>query len=667
MKKKIWMLRPILIVAELILIAFTVLSYFFSTKVIFYAELIGTIIFLIVTLPIVIGTQRELHRFMDFMGKELSTTERRTLTQFPLPVAVTDGEGTVLWYNNLFRHNVIDNTEIFGSPLEEISEDFSRERALTPEGVTAVIEGKVFTILGVESPMSDKTVVAYYFVDRSAEHIYKRVLEDTRPAVVHITLDNFEDLLSNSKESERSRVIGEVERLFEDFGSENHCFLKKVGYSRFVAIIEEKYLQSVIEGRFSILDGAREIVTFDNLPVTLSIGVGRGDFSLPKLDAMAAQALEMSLGRGGDQAAVKDATGFEFYGGFSKAIEKRTKVKTRLVAKALSELIESSRNVLIMGHRMGDMDCAGAAVGMYSACTFLNKSAYIVTDKSTTLALPLIESVDPGNEKGVFISPETALMQAGEDTLLIIVDTHIKHILESPELYDACKNIVVIDHHRKMVGHIENAVIFYHEPNASSACEMVTELLQYFGDGCAPTKEEAGALLAGIMLDTKSFAMRSGVRTFEAAAWLRKMGADTVKVKKLFADKMETYRHRAAVVAKADIYRGCAIAFCDKYSDVVLVAPQAADELLSISGVVASFVLYQTDSGISISARSLGAFNVQIIMEAMGGGGHQTMAGAQLRGTTPGHAHTALINAIDDYIEKSEGHNTTPAKEKEKE
>ena len=465
-----------------------------------------------------------------------------------------------------------------------------------------------------------------------------------------IVLDNLEDLFANCRDSEKSRIMGEVEDLFENFAEKNHALIKRCESSKYIVVLEQKYLEKMEEERFSILDKARKILTSEGLPVTLSIGVAGGDYSLNRLMEFSGQAVEMALGRGGDQAAVKEIGGYEFYGGFAKGVEKRTKVKTRVVAAALCDLIESSGNVLTMGHRFGDLDCMGAAIAMAEACRDMDKDAHVVVNKSTCLAKPLIEKTEQSGENDLFISPVT------EDTLLIIVDTHVQNILESRELYAKCRNVAVIDHHRRMMGSVENAVIFYHEPYASSASEMVTELLQYFDSRCKVTKSEAEALLSGIMLDTKSFTMRAGVRTFEAAAFLKKQGADTVRVKELFSGSLESYRHRSEIVSRAEVYRGCAISFAKAYDDVSLVAPQAADELLTIEGVVASVVMFKTASGVSFSARSLGGMNVQIIMETLGGGGHQTMAGAQMQDVTPQEAAVALKNAIDKYFDDAEGH-----------
>ena len=360
----------------------------------------------------------------------------------------------------------------------------------------------------------------------------------------------------------------------------------------------------------------------------------------------------MALGRGGDQAVVKTLNGYDFYGGISKGIEKHTRVKSRIIATAMLELIETCENVIVMGHRASDLDAIGSAVALAQAIRRLGRPAIVAVDRKTTLASSLINRVSESGNENLFVHPDIAKDYVTRRTLLIIVDTHSPTFVESPELYRMCKNVVVIDHHRKLVTHIDNAVVFHHEPFASSTSEMVTELLQYFGDRCRPTREDAEALLSGIMLDTRNFVIRTGVRTFEAAAYLRRVGADTVAVRKLFSSTMDDYQRRSSLVQNAEIYRNCAIAVSERsFDDIRIVAPQAADELLGITEVDASFVIYNTGNDMSISARSMGDINVQVVMEYLGGGGHHTMAGAQLKGVTAEEAKAQLMKAIDQYHE----------------
>jgi c-di-AMP phosphodiesterase-like protein len=376
--------------------------------------------------------------------------------------------------------------------------------------------------------------------------------------------------------------------------------------------------------------------------------------TLHDCEEMAVQALDMALGRGGDQAAVKSEEGFAFFGGVSRSVEKRSKVKSRIIAAALRDLMEQSSGVLVMGHKMSDLDALGAGLGMVRFAALCGKPAALVVDEKHTLADNLIEEYRAAGQGDLFLSPEDALLVEDKQTLLIVVDTHLKHMVESPEVYAKAKTVVVIDHHRKCVGHIDNAVIFYHEPYASSTSELVSELLQYAGGDkdARPTALDAQALLAGIMLDTRSFALHTGVRTFEAAAYLRRLGAQTQEVKKLFNSTFEDYAYKAQLVTDAEIYMGCAVVFSDDLPPrMSVVVPQAANDLLTIDGVEASFVAVLVGDQVNISARSMGEVNVQVILEQLGGGGHLTMAGAQLHDTTLAEAKRRLLEAIGDYRE----------------
>jgi len=655
LKKKIDLLEIALIAFMVITVIFTGMAAGYDKKI-FMIQLVLAISALAFGIWRLLAARRDSRKFLEYIGGRLGSVKSDALVKFPLPVSVANGEGEIIWTNAIFHDEVMKGEECYGKNIKDVVENFDFEKIFLPGGHEVFCRGGSYSVCATVSSEIGEKLYAFYFIDKTNERKVEKLYEESRPAVLSITLDNLEELFANCKESEKSRIKGEVEKLFEDFVAENHAFLKRNSSSKYVAIVEEKYLRNMEKERFSILDKARKILTSEELPVTLSIGVARGDHSLDKLNEYSLQALEMALGRGGDQAAVKTVNGYEFYGGFAKGVEKRTKVKTRVVAAALADLIESSSNVLVMGHRFGDLDCIGAAIGMAEAIRDMEKNCHIIVNRETCLARPLIDKTEKAGTLELFISPEEGLALINDETLLVVVDTHIENLLESKEVFAKCRNVVVIDHHRRMVGSIENAVIFYHEPYASSASEMVTELLQYLDSRCKIKKAEAEALLAGIMLDTKSFSMRAGVRTFEAAAYLKKMGADTVKVKELFSGSLSSYQHRSKIVSTAEIYRGCAVSFAKSYDDVGIVAPQAADELLAIKGVASSVVMYKPPVGVSFSARSLGGMNVQVIMESLGGGGHQTMAGAQIPDITPNEAKEKLFAAIDDYYEKAAGH-----------
>lgn len=595
---------------------------------------------------------RNVRRYIFKMDKDISLTQKESLYYFPAPTIIIDEDSVIVWYNKLFEERVFTDKEAYGQKLTTLL-NVDINRIYTKNGAVLKHDGRYYRVIGTRSQNPELNLSMVYFEDISQFKALEYEHFNSRPCVVLLMVDNYEDMLSNVKESEKAHILVQIETLLEKFMESTTGILRRNSNDKFVAVIEERHIQEMIETRFDILDKARQIMVNERLSVTLSMGVGRGGETLSESELFAKQALDMSLGRGGDQCSVKTATGFEFFGGVSKGIEKHTKVKTRIIATALAELIEGNDKIFIMGHRFGDLDSAGSSVGLCGAIRKLGKESYVVIDPHKNLAKQLINHIKTNDIKDMFLSPEEAISHLDEKTLLIIVDTHNPDFVDSKELYEKCRHVVVIDHHRKMVNFIDKAVIFYHEPYASSASEMVTELIQYFGENLKISAPEAEALLAGIMLDTKNFVMRTGVRTFEAAAFLRKLGADTVAVRNLFSSSIETYQQKSRLVASAELYHNCAIATSDvKAEEIRMAAPQAADELLGISGVSASFVLFDLNGIINISARSLGNFNVQVIMEKLGGGGHQTMAGVQLEGVSLESARQSLCEAIDEFIQE---------------
>lgn len=584
-----------------------------------------------------------------------------SLAGLRLPVLVLSGKN-ILWYNSAFTGSVLQGDCCLQSVYKALP-GFDPEKVSRPEGQPLEAGGQMYTVFGNGVMRPDGLFVAY-FVNDTLLKTEAAEYRATRPAVLHIMVDTYDEVLRDLKESEKAALTSEMDRVFEDFIDGTSGFLIRVTASRYLAVMEERHIAQIIEGRFSVLDRIREIGGEGDM-VTLSIGVGRGGKTLADCDRMARAALDMALGRGGDQAAVRSADGsFEFYGGVSRSVEKRNKVKSRIVANALGDIIRQSDSVLIMGHRQSDLDAIGAGIGVLRICKILQKPAAIVVDERTSLAASLIARFRQNGLGEDFIPPAEALEGLTPRTLLIVVDTHVPHLLESAELYKAAGNVVVIDHHRRMVGHIENAVIFYHEPYASSTCELVSELLQYVGDReDKPTPLESEAMLAGIMLDTRDFVINAGVRTFEAAAYLRRMGAQTQNVKRLFAGSLENYVSKSKLVGQATLYKGCAIVVSGEVpADSGVIVPQAANDLLSIEGVQASFVAVDMGSFISVSARSLGEMNVQLVMEKLGGGGHLTMAGAQLRDVSLEKTRVYIMAAIDEYRKNQSEEETAAAR-----
>lgn len=605
------------------------------------------------------ASQKNLHKFVTEMESQLNLTERDSLYKFPAPAIIVDSEGIIIWYNIAFSEQVYGG-DAFGLHLSKII-DIDLEKAMSNKNVTVDYQTSHFKISAVTTDKRDaeskliSSLTLLYFEDISDYITLETKLNNLRPSIMLISIDSYDELLSGEKDSEKSHILIQIEKLLETYLELHHGIMRKISSDKFFAVIEDRYVNDMIEDKFKVIDEVRNIPVSGKAPVTLSIGVGMGSVDLSESELFAKQALEMAQGRGGDQVAVKREDGFEFFGGVSKGIEKHTKVKTRIVATALEELINSSSSVLIMGHRNGDMDSTGSGAGLCGAIRLLNPELYVrmVVDAEHNLAVPIIERLNENltDQEPVFITPAEAMEQLSENTLLIIVDTHNKDILESPELYEAAKQIAVIDHHRQVVNYIDNAVIFHHEPYASSASEMTAEIIQYFPGIEHLQSYYADVMLAGIMLDTKDFVMRTGVRTFEAAAFLRKLGADMVAVKGLFANSMACIQKRSQLIASTEIYNRCAIAVDDSADDCIRIASaQAADEMLGIVDVDASFVIFRTPVGVNISARSLGAMNVQIIMEKLGGGGHQTMAAAQFTDITVFEAKAKLISAIDEHI-----------------
>ncbi len=601
-----------------------------------------------------IQVTRRNFQYSALITDEIRTQNKTSLYSLPMGVAITDADRKIVWFNKNFS-DFFNDEAVYGDSLDLISR-LPLDKLMTEEGVDIKHNERYYRVYGnASAEKSEKNIFLLYFSDITDYVNMKIEKKLSHPVVMLIKIDSFEELFSSSLESETAHVTVQIDRLLEDFIAETTGILRKQSKDRFWAVVEERHIAKLVESKVKLLDKAREIQVNDRMNVTLSIGVGRTARTISESEDYAKQALEMAQGRGGDQAAIKTSSGFEFYGGVSKGIERSNKVKARIIANRLIQLVESSDRVYIMGHKFSDLDSVGSSVGLACAVRNLGYTAHVVVDSLASLSNQLIDKIKEAEDSknSLFMPPSDAVDSITDNSLLIITDTHNPLMLESSELHQRARQVVIIDHHRKTVNFIDNSIIFYHEPYASSASEMVTEILGYFGNAGRITALQAEALLAGIMLDTKNFTIKTGVRTFEAAAFLRKLGADTVNVKGLFANSIESYRQRAALVSRAEIYKRCAIASTTVFSpDMRLIAPQAADELLGIENVDASFVYYRSSNDeIYISGRSLGAMNVQIVMEYLGGGGHQTMAGAQLKNTTVEETGVKVKEAIDKYYE----------------
>lgn len=652
MKRKLPAVFFALMFALLAVSAFSSVLLYKYNKTCGLAGLVCSALLVATIIVIAVLYFRNILRHISKMNSHLETSAAEYMNSLPAPIAVIDNNNCFVWYNQIFSEKIGLGSDLYGLSFESSVKANLAE--LNANGYCYCnINGSIYRVTSEKFDQNDISFLIIYFHDETAYQNLKKYTDETRPTVVIMTIDNYDEIMQNAKESEKAQASVETEQLIEKFMSSTNGFIKKSATNTFYAVMENKHIEEKINNKFKILDLARNIKIAGKYPLTFSIGVGQGADTLAGSEQIARQCLDMALGRGGDQAVVKTDSGFRFFGGVSNGVEKMSRAKTRIIANALQDLIMDSDSVFIMGHRYGDLDSVGASCGLAGAIKLLGKDVHIAVDRTRNLASHLIDIVEEQANDDLFITPAEAVGSLSVNDLIIIVDTHNKSFIESRELYDNAKSVVIIDHHRKTVDFIDDAVIFHHEPYASSASEMVTELIQYFRfdtDERCPSCY-ANALLSGIMLDTKNFVMRTGVRTFEAAAFLKKMGADTVAVKLLFSNSIDSYKRKAQIVSSAKIHKRCAIAVADfKSDDIRLVAPQAADELLNITDVDASFVIYRTGNTANISARSMGALNVQVIMEKLGGGGHQSMAATQLENTSLIDAEKKLIDAIDERM-----------------
>lgn len=588
---------------------------------------------------------------INTVSTELDFSNGKAFEKLAVPCVVVESDGSIIWFNGSFREQFDISNQTKALNLKQLIHRDSIDKLLLGRGFKIKVDNMFFSVYSNDIELTDETIYLLYFFDETKLRITEKEYYDTRPAIMLSVIDNADEIYQNFKESECAVIFSRIEGLIDDWVSSYGGLCRKFSNARMLFFVEERALQKMINDKFNILDKIREF-TFDgkSVDITLSIGVGKDD-SLIESNNSARQALDMAQSRGGDQVAIKHVAQYKFYGGVSAGFEKKNKVRTRLIAKTISEIITTSDNVLIMGHRFSDFDAFGSAAGMYEIATHFGKDAYIVLNRESTLAGPLVDRFIEEKGDKIIISPENADRYVKENTLLIVVDTHKQDFTEAPALVDKADRVMVIDHHRKSVDFIEETVLFYHMPNSSSTAEMVTELAQYIDSKPVLDSFTSLALFAGIMLDTRNFVLRAGVRTFEAAAYLRSRGANTVDSKKLFSNDMEIFRHRNAIIDSARTYRECAISVAPgDMENIRLVTSQACDEMLNIDGVKSSFVLYPIDNGVNISARSYGEMNVQLVMESLGGGGHQTMSACQLRDITMSQAIEKLEKAIDKYI-----------------
>ncbi len=597
---------------------------------------------------------------MDEMSSSIDSAARYAVFNLPVPLTVLDLEGHINWYNSKFT-DMVGEKSVIGKPIKQWVDAFPMDQIKDGQKISQLkVGGGLYNVyvnvVSLEGSNPSDLVFMLYWFDITELTELTNKLRDERPVMAMINVDNYEDVLNETKEEHIPFVKSEIEKKINLWSTRMNGIIKKYQNDKYIVLFEARYLEHLEAKRFSILDDVREIDVGNKISVTLSIGIGVNGASFMALEEDASAALELALGRGGDQVVLRKKNAYEFYGGKTKAVEKRNRVKARVIAHGFRTLIDESANVIVMGHRSPDMDSFGAAMGVYRSVINRGKEVVVVLNEVTD-AIKNVYETFADNEFYRFVDSKTALEMVDDSTLVVVVDTHKPSLTECPELLQETPRIALIDHHRRSTEFIENATLKYLEPYASSTCELVAELIQYMENRPKIEKEEADAMLAGISVDTKNFSLKTGVRTFDAAAYLRRHGADTTRVRQLFQDDLNTFIEKANIVSTAIRHREVvAISTSDVESESIqLIAAQAADDLLNIRGIKASFVIAQKSDGmVFISGRSLGEVNVQVILESLGGGGHLEVAGAQFYDTDIQTVKQRLIESIDEYYTEGE-------------
>ena len=599
--------------------------------------------------------KEELSEHIKNLTFSLDKVAKIALVNLPFPLVIAETNGNLIFRNTRFNEEFA-NIDI-NNYLKEILKDVKAEIKNSDKKEKIVdelqIDKKTYKIYGEYMPLKDEYVITIYFIDNTKLVNLEKKIDNTDSYIGLIKVDNYDELAQRITDEEKPQILAKIEKKIYDWATEFDGLILKSDRDTFIAIFEKQNLKRIEEKKFDILDVIKEEDISGKMQITLSIAMsneGKNNYEKYKC---AQSALDIVLGRGGDQAIVREDNKYHFYGGRTKEVEKRTKVKARIVSHALEELMKNAKDVIIMGHSNSDIDCMGSAIGIYRLATELNKQAYIVSETyGTSLDLFMKGLKEEEDYKNAIIDKNEALSKISNETLLVIVDTHKKDYVEVPELLEKTSKIAVIDHHRRSTNYIENATLTFQEVYASSAAELVTEIIEYAEVEIELTEFEAEALYAGIMMDTKAFTFKTGVRTFEAAAYLRKSGVDIIKVKKWFQSDLKTYHKISTIVGDAEtIYDSIAISvYEEEDKDANIICAKAADELLTINNITASFVIGKLGDKVCISGRSIGDVNVQIILEKLGGGGHITLAGAQVEGMTIQEVKQELINRINEYF-----------------
>jgi c-di-AMP phosphodiesterase-like protein len=606
---------------------------------------------------------------------QYATVQKRLLNEFEIPYALLDSSGKVLWVNEQFSELTgVDRN--FHKSITTLFSTITRESLHKQEGNQNILvekQGRMFRIslnriyfddiMGqskvIELQQSQDFLTALYLFDETELNHYKQENLDQKQVAALVYIDNYEEALDSIEDVKRSLLTALVDRKVNQYFSKMDALVRKIEKDKYFVVFKYKYLKKLMDDKFSLLEEVKTVKVGNEMAVTLSIGVGIKGTSYNESYEQARAAIDLALGRGGDQVVVKDGEDIAYFGGKAKQVERNTRVKARVKAHALHEIIESRENVIIMGHSLTDVDSLGAGLGIFCAARMLGKKAQIVINDPTTSIRPLMEcfTSEKGYPEDMFIDSEAALEEVNRNSVVMVVDTNRPSYTECPQLLTRTDAIVVFDHHRQGSEVIENPLLSYIEPYASSACEMVAEVLQYFQEGFKLSPAEADCIYAGILIDTNNFMTKTGVRTFEAAAYLKRSGAEVTRVRKMLRNDMACYKARAEAVRHAEVYRGAfAISVCpsENVESPTIVGAQAANELLNIIGIKASFVLTEYSGKIYISSRSIDEINVQLIMERLGGGGHLNVAGAQLTGCTIVQAKHAIMSTLDEMLKEGD-------------
>lgn len=651
-----------IIISIILLIAFSTAAYIQNKNI--YISVAGAVAAAVLIIYMIAVQKRhsnDLLEYIKIISTQNSTMANDAISHFPLATAILRIDGKIMWYNDMFSE-MFNNRDLYEVSLTGLMPDLNWSKILkSTGGVNCMVSYREHHYHVMGNIIESKTAVdengqpiysvLLYFLDKTETEDLREKYENEKTDIAFINIDNFDDIYQKMDDEIYQNTLSAISKAVSTWVAQSKGVMKKTDRDRYIVFFEHRYLKSYIKSKFDLLDKIRAIGEAIKTPITVSIGIGTGGHLLEN-EGFARAAIDMALGRGGDQAAVKDEAQYTFYGGNSKDYEKSTRVKTRAFAVALKDFIAHSDKVIFMGHANADYDCLGAAVGLQRAVRSLGKKPYIVFDNSPSVK-HLSEEIRLNPEyDGMLISNSTAMEILTADTLLVILDTHRPSMLPCPELLKKAKKIILIDHHRRSTEFIENTSLVYHEPYASSTCEMATEILQYIDERRTMTSFEAMALYVGILMDTKNFITKTGVRTFEAASYLKRYGLDTSQVKRMFNIDKDEYMRKLDIVKTTQLYNAnTAIAMSvSNFPNIRTISSQAADDMLNIAGTKAAFVLYPVNDDIFVSARSLGDFNVQLIMEKLGGGGHMTVAGAQLKGISLDAALDRVKKAIDEYI-----------------